>query len=308
MPDPTEFAITTTFLAALVVFVLTAIVHQLCGKKRLMASATESEQLAPATEESPYQPPVASAVLIPALPIGRVPTWFYRSPDLLGLGLIYLIFFGLVLTSVRAGEDAGTLEPSGLLVSIAFQFIIAGVAMSFVIRRIHPAAWLGLRWTGWRWVFLIAPATVLFMWFFFAVLQSTGFMDWVESLGVESLQDTVQLLQESNDPVLLGMMAFAAVIAAPVCEEIVFRGYFYPAAKKFAGPWGAAACSALVFAAAHGSLAALLPLFVFGLVLVIIYEKTGSLWAPIAVHFCFNGATVVIQLAARYFHIPLETP
>jgi membrane protease YdiL (CAAX protease family) len=94
-------------------------------------------------------------------------------------------------------------------------------------------------------------------------------------------------------------MIVAAVIAAPLCEEIVFRGYFYPVLKRTAGTWAAAFSSALVFAAAHGSLTALLPLFLFGLVLVFVYEKTGSIWAPIAVHFCFNGLTVLVQMAIR---------
>jgi membrane protease YdiL (CAAX protease family) len=41
--------------------------------------------------------------------------------------------------------------------------------------------------------------------------------------------------------------------------------------------------------------------------LVRVYEKTGSLWAPIAVHFCFNSATVIVQIAARHFNIPLDS-
>jgi hypothetical protein len=127
----------------------------------------------------------------------------------------------------------------------------------------------------------------------------------MESLGVETVQDTVMLLQKSEDPLVLGLMAFAAVVAAPLCEEIVFRGYFYPVLKRFAGVWPAALCSALVFASAHGNLTAMLPLLIFGILLVWIYEKTGSLWAPIAVHFCFNGATVMVQLAARYYEIPI---
>jgi membrane protease YdiL (CAAX protease family) len=131
-------------------------------------------------------------------------------------------------------------------------------------------------------------------------------MSWIESLGVETVQDTVKLLQESDDPLILGLMAFAAVVAAPLCEEIVFRGYLYSAAKSFAGPWVAALCSSLVFAAAHGSLAALLPLLVFGVVLVFLYEKTGSIWAPIAAHGCFNGATVITQFIARHYNLPLE--
>ena len=228
--------------------------------------------------------------------------------DLLGIGMIYLVFFALVMSSVRASQKADlVLDPQSLISSIGFQFVIAGVIMLIVVKRVHPVDWLGLRWRSWPWVFLIAPAAVATMWVFFGTLQASGYMKWMESFGVESVQDTVKLLQESNDPVLLGLMAFAAVIAAPICEEIVFRGYFYPAAKKFAGPWAAAIFSALIFSSAHGSMSALLPLFIFGLVLVFIYEKTGSLWAPIAVHFCFNGATVLVQMAQRIYHLPLDS-
>jgi membrane protease YdiL (CAAX protease family) len=176
-----------------------------------------------------------------------------------------------------------------------------------VITRVRPAEWLGLKWRKWPWVFVIAPVAVISMWLFFGGLQVSGFMKWMESLGVDSVQDTVKLLQDATDPLTLGLMAGAAVLAAPICEEIVFRGYLYPAAKKFTGPWVACFFSALVFAAAHGSLAALLPLFLFGCVLVFIYEKTGSIWAPMAVHFCFNGATVLIQLAVRFYHLPVDT-
>jgi membrane protease YdiL (CAAX protease family) len=130
----------------------------------------------------------------------------------------------------------------------------------------------------------------------------------MESLGVETVQDTVKLLQESEDPLVLGLMAISAVIAAPLCEEVVFRGYFYPVLKKSAGIRVATLCSALVFAAAHGSVTALLPLFIFGGLLVFLYEKTGSLWAPIATHFCFNGVTVIVQFAVRYYEIPIEMP
>ena len=62
-------------------------------------------------------------------------------------------------------------------------------------------------------------------------------MEWMNTLGVESSQESVKLLQETQDPLVLGLMAVAAVLVAPVCEEVVFRGYLYPAAKRFAGPW-----------------------------------------------------------------------
>ncbi len=325
MPDPTASVIIATFSSALGIFILTATARTLIGKKaeplpEISPPPPYSDQPSPDAppprleinspvldETSPYQAPPAIDPS-PPIPVGRVPIWFYRPLDLLGLGLIYLVFFSLVVASVSAsGKEEASLSAGGLIASIAFQFVCVGIVTAFVISRVRPIEWLGLRWPGWRWIFLIAPGTVLGMWLFFGGLQASGFMRWIESFGVEAVQDTVKILQDSKDPTILGLMIFAAVVAAPFCEEIVFRGYLYPAAKRFAGPWVACICSALIFAAAHGSLAALLPLFVFGCVLVFIYEKTGSLWASIGVHLCFNGATVLVQMAARYYDVSLDS-
>lgn len=304
MSDPTESVIIASFCTALGIFVIAAAARWFSRKPR---GATHLANPDLSADESPYQPP-ATVSGPPELPQGRVLTWFYRPLDLLGAGFVVLVFFGLVVGSVRAtGESEAVLDPVALISSIAFQFIIAGIVTAFVITRIRPIDWLGLRWEKWPWVFLIAPAAVISMWMFFGGLQVSGFMKWMESFGVEAVQDTVKLLQESTDPLTLVLMAAAAVIAAPICEEIVFRGYLYPVAKKFTGPWVAGFCSALVFATAHGSMAALLPLFVFGCVLVFVYEKTGSIWAPMAVHFCFNGATVLAQLAIRVYHLPVDS-
>ncbi|MEO5716609.1 MAG: type II CAAX endopeptidase family protein [Luteolibacter sp.] len=303
MSDPTEIVLTTSYITALGLFAAAAIGRKLLVRKTLDDTPVEAVS---ESEDSPYRSPLSNDLPPPLS--GKVPVWFYQPFDLLGIGMIYLVFFALVIASVRSAQKADlVLDPKALLISIGFQFAIAGTVAFIVTRRASMVEWLGLRWQSWPWVFLIAPATVALMWLFFGTLQASGYMKWMESLGVESVQDTVKLLQTSKDPLILGLMAFAAVLAAPVCEEIVFRGYFYPAAKKFAGPWAAGIFSALVFASAHGSLSALLPLFIFGCVLAFIYEKTGSLWAPIAVHFCFNGATVLVQIAARVYHLPLDS-
>jgi membrane protease YdiL (CAAX protease family) len=242
----------------------------------------------------------------PPLPLGKVPVWFYRPADLLGLVLIAGLFYTLVVLGQLFGESKGTpsISVEGIVVSIGFQFFTAAIAYVIVMNRVKPVAWLGLAWKNWPFVFLIAPIAVVSMWALFAGLQYGGYMDLMDRLGVEKVQDTVMILQKEKNPLILGLMAFAAAIVAPLCEEVVFRGYLYPAAKRFTGPWVAALCSALVFSAVHGSIAALLPLFVFGLVLVAIYEFTGSIWAPIAVHFLFNSATVAIQILSRFSDVP----
>ncbi len=308
MTDPTEPVIIATFCSALGIFAITAAIRQLMGKIKfpepppplpvtVFLDPTEDFALPPSLPDPPVYPSHRNGIA----------TWFYRPFDLLGMGFVFTIFFGLVVANIRMGEKAeNALDASGLVASIAFQYVSAGIVACFVISRVRPIQWLGLKWRHWPWALLIAPCTVLAMWALFAGLQVSGFTEWIESLGVPTVQDTVKLLQESNDPRMLALMAIAAVVAAPMCEEIIFRGYLYPAAKTFAGPWVAGICSAMVFAAAHGNLAALLPLFIFGCVLVLIYEKTGSIWAPMSVHCCFNLATVLIQFAMRNNLLPVD--
>ena len=303
MPDPTEMVLTGSFVTAFGLFVLFAVMRGKWGGKRPRVMAVDSAMM---DDAAPYQV-LRTGALPPELPVGRVPVWFYRRLDLLGVVFVFVVFCLLAAAGVRAANDAvRALTPVTLVVNIGLQLFMAGMVSILIVRRVGWVAWLGLRWHEWYWVFLMAPGAVVFMWVVFGGLQVSGYMEWMQSLGVETVQETVKLLQKSEDPLVLGLMALAAVVVAPLCEETVFRGFFYPVMKRFAGAWPAAICSSLVFASAHGNLAALLPLCIFGGVLVFVYEKTGSIWAPMAVHFCFNSATVLAQVAARHWQFLLD--
>lgn len=239
----------------------------------------------------------------PPLPAaGKVATWWCHPIDILGLLLMGGIFvsFGIAAVSA-AGQDAKKmLNVSALVANIAtFAVLVAGVYF-IVHRRVKLAAWLGLRWREWPQYVWIGPVVVILMWGVMAWLQATGYIAWLEKVvGSSSTQDAVALLRESTDPLSLGLMAFAAVIVAPLAEEVIFRGYLYPVAKSFGGAPVAIFFSALLFAACHGNVPLMLPLFLLGILLALAYEWTGSLWAPISIHFFFNGATVALQFALR---------
>jgi membrane protease YdiL (CAAX protease family) len=308
MSDPTEPVIIASFAAAAGAFLVAAASRNLSRDE-----APHQEIQQPAADISPYVAPAALPVspeeTTKSSTHGKVPTWFFRPLDLAGIGILVMFYAALVIASLRMiGEGNAELDPGALISTIGFQFISAGIVSAAVIPRVRATEWLGLKWNRWPTIFLVAPGCVVGMWLFFYSLQTTGYIQWLESLGVDGVQDTVKVLQQSTDPLTLWLMVAAAVVAAPLCEEIVFRGYLYGAAKRFAGPWVAGFFSALVFASVHGSLVALLPLFVFGCLLAFVYEKTGSIWAPIAIHFCFNGATVLVQMAIRFGHLPTDSP
>lgn len=84
------------------------------------------------------------------------------------------------------------------------------------------------------------------------------------------------------------LLVLAAIVLAPIGEELYFRGRIIDALDGPLGPWGAATFSALMFALMHG-IPVLLPVFfVFGLTLVILRRVTGGLAAPIVAHLVFN--------------------
>jgi membrane protease YdiL (CAAX protease family) len=320
MPDLPARILQISYFVVLGVFVIVALFRR---KGRQEASTLEespvlveaaavspSDMAPPATNETdPYAIGRASVAKPPALPATPgVSTAAYRPLDFLWMGALFLLFFQLGMSqATNAGPtDFSQISVMVLIVSAGFQFFLAGITLAIVAWRVRPVAWLGLRWSKWPHALWIGPAVVAGMWLTLLTLQAGGYMKWMEALGAETVQDTVKFFQHSQDKLALGAMAVAAVIVAPLCEEIVFRGYLYPAAKRFVGPATAMFCSALLFSLAHGSLAMLLPLFLLGFAFAWIYERTGSLWAPIFAHFCVNGSTVLIQFAVRYFDLPVD--
>jgi membrane protease YdiL (CAAX protease family) len=243
--------------------------------------------------------------LPPEIPLGKVPSWIYGGRDLLVVGAITGFYYLMVLMNLWMTKSGREIQISAgdLVFNIGLQFFLAGLVLVIVVTRMRPVQWLGMKWQGWPWLLLMGPGTVVLMWVIFAGLYSMGYNELMESLGVKQVQDTVELFQKNEDVAVLVLMGVTAVIVAPICEEVVFRGYLYPVLKKFNGLWVGAVVSALIFSAAHGSMSALLPLFIFGLALVFLYEWTGSIWAPMVVHFLFNGATVAMQMLVRFGYV-----
>ncbi len=106
-------------------------------------------------------------------------------------------------------------------------------------------------------------------------------------------QQAVETLQNAQSWDSRIYLIVFTILVAPVAEEILFRGVLYPAIKQGGYPriawWG----TAIFFAAIHGSVAIFLPLFVLGLALAWLYEKTNNLLAPITAHAAFNAINVV---------------
>jgi membrane protease YdiL (CAAX protease family) len=111
-----------------------------------------------------------------------------------------------------------------------------------------------------------------------------------EQAAVQELQDPSLTVAEKA---LIGVIA---VVCAPIVEEALFRGILYPALKRLGHPrlalWGSSA----LFAAVHFNMVTFLPLLIFALVLVYLYETFQNLLAPIVAHSLFNAANFLILI------------
>lgn len=87
------------------------------------------------------------------------------------------------------------------------------------------------------------------------------------------------------------------VIAAPVSEEICFRGMLYGGLRERLPRLPAALLAGLVFGGLHAltGLSAVPPLIAFGFILSLLYEKTGSIVPGILLHMLNNSVALLGQ-------------
>jgi len=78
-----------------------------------------------------------------------------------------------------------------------------------------------------------------------------------------------------------------------VVEEIMFRGFLYPALARFTGPLPSIVVTAALFTALHGaqlsfSWAPLLLIFIVGVTLTVVRARTNSVALSVIVHMTYN--------------------
>ena len=225
----------------------------------------------------------------------------YRGPSIIVMLVLAILAANLVALSaardVAALLGSGELTPLGTLVILTVtQLGLLGSAALFVAApralagvRLLPeggllrsvAIGLGLSVPAWIGAQLIGAVVIVLL----------ELVDLRPDVGVAE-----QALARA-DPVIL---VVALVLIAPVAEEIFFRGVAYNAWLREYGPTRALIGSAVLFGFIHGSVFLFVPIVVLGVVLALVYRRTGSLPAAIALHAGFNGITVALGLLVRY--------
>jgi membrane protease YdiL (CAAX protease family) len=113
----------------------------------------------------------------------------------------------------------------------------------------------------------------------------------VPLLQPEQEDVTNQLGTDENSVIGIAGAAFLIVIVAPLSEELFFRGFMYAGLRRSLPLWPAALISALIWGSLHlggGNVGVAVQLSIFGVILAWLYERSGTLWAPIFAHMLNN--------------------
>ena len=226
--------------------------------------------------------------------------WNLESVLMLFSGLMISIFLGMCVALVLK-KIFPHLAPADerffvfIISTVSFQ----GVALLLTHRflRQHEVGWrefLGLDQAGWNRVLWLALGVAALALPVALLLNALSEMVLVTLRGKAEMQPTMKILELTVGTFRRVCFGFTAVLLAPVVEEILFRGLLYPAIKLRGYPKCALIGTSLLFAAIHGSLMTLVPLFFLAVVFVWLYERTGTLAAPIAAHSFFNTVNFFI--------------
>jgi membrane protease YdiL (CAAX protease family) len=178
------------------------------------------------------------------------------------------------------------------------QFVSNGAAVAVLLVLLPviaraPLATLGLR----------APRASDLVWGLGGAVAMVFAVDAIGALQdvfVHVKPDEVQVayLRNARGSELVGYV-LAACVAAPFTEELIFRGFVFNALRRYMPAALAVLLSAIVFGLVHwqtGNAGALVPLAAGGVVLAVVYYRSGSLVASMITHALFNGFTVTAVL------------
>jgi membrane protease YdiL (CAAX protease family) len=209
---------------------------------------------------------------------------------------LYLLSPLLLASSSGKTADPIRMDAQVMLVGYFLYYgtLLLLIVASLVLRHINLGEvfrfdkTLGLQAVRRGFVFLMYAAPLVFVAGFFVNW-------WLDAK--QDQQDVITLFEQSKSAAQRIPLFLAAVIAAPVAEELVFRGYLYSVVKRFLGGIPALVLTGIVFAVIHANIPSLLPLFLFACCLTLAYETTGSLWVSMTMHAAFNAVNLVISLS-----------
>ena len=225
-------------------------------------------------------------------------TWGFRD-IVLGVftALVVFVLLGAAIiggATAAFGEDA--LET---LLAEAAAVVMLDVVLVLTVLAVIARKGAGLRELGFKtpkqgWGRMLGYIVLAY---FAAIGLVNIYGILIDIFGLDLLEPGQQLPEDfyDHDSVVV-LTGIAIVFMAPIAEEVFFRGFIFAGLRRYLNLPIAGSISGALFALAHGDPGLIAPFAGVGLVLAFVYERSGSLWTPIGVHFMFNSVSFLLLL------------
>jgi membrane protease YdiL (CAAX protease family) len=216
----------------------------------------------------------------------------WTAPLALIGGIVLAAVGGLVvdLPALAFGVDlTSSHTPAGLVILDTVvqdvAFVVAAVYCAKLGGRAVRSWQFGLRRPGAGWKSAAGRVGLLLLAF---IIVSVA---WSEAVN-PTKEKLLEQLGTHEGTLMLLLSAALTCVVAPICEEMLFRGYIFTALRNWRGTLPAAILTGLLFGGVHVGSAPLLdlvPLAALGFGLCLLYRSTGSLYPCIAAHSINNS-------------------
>jgi membrane protease YdiL (CAAX protease family) len=206
--------------------------------------------------------------------------------------LVVPLLFSIALRAFNLQPGTFTPRSQAIYVFITYLTLMTGglSVLYFSIRSFFPlsSGWFQFNW-GKNW----------FLWGlggYLTALPSVILVSLINQQiwdGQGGSNPILPIALENRDGIALFIFFITASIAAPVFEEIFFRGFILPSLTRYLPVWGAVLLSSLIFAAAHLNISEVIPLTTLGIILGIVYTRSRNLLSSMLLHGLWNSGTLL---------------
>lgn len=201
----------------------------------------------------------------------------------IALYLVYLIQAGGLQETASAGQR--------LINSTLYVTLIGDLTAAMILYLFYRKDQMHRKegFSGTVKAFVWAPPVIWFSVIILAIATGQFLNDLINGLHLNDLFTGYSEVSEqafSGQPV--GLMILVVGIIGPICEELMFRGIVFHRLKDWVKPQAAIAISALLFGIYHGNVVQFFYATCMGVMLAVIYDKTGTLWISIVAHIAAN--------------------
>ena len=206
-----------------------------------------------------------------------------------------IVFGAAALGAVLAGPlmDGGGMTRQTLVVFfLALQSLGLLAAIQVVVLRRRGLTWrdLGLRPATPQWYRRTLWVTLLT---FGLALVLSALVQRLVGSPLDNPQEAVLAADGMSAGAFLALLLVAAGLG-PFAEELLFRGLVYAWMRRHLDVLPSATLSALLFASVHAIPWLIPSFFAIGVVLALLYERSGSLWPAVVAHGTYNAINLVL--------------